>query len=95
MNKKLKQKKTNDLFNHNKLLQDTSLNINTKTQSKNKMPHKTHTTLSYNHDVRHDKGYKSEKASRDARKIKKNGKGGKINIDGSHHKKGGKLLEYL
>ncbi len=92
MNKKLKQKKTNNLFKHIETLQNNSLKTKTNIQYKNKMPR---TSDSHNHDVRHDKGYKSEKASRDARKIKKNGKGGKLNIDGSHHKKGGKLLEYL
>lgn len=94
MNKKLKQKKTINLINHIETSQDKSSTTKTNTQKKiqQKMPR---TSNSHNHDVRHDKGYKSEKASRDARKIKKNGKGGKINIDGSHHKKGGYLLEIV
>tara|TARA_B100001093_G_C25961142_1_gene649185 strand:- start:53 stop:325 length:273 start_codon:yes stop_codon:yes gene_type:complete len=90
MNKKLKQKKQINSTNHTTASLKTKTNIQRNIQQK--MPR---TSNSYNHDVRHDKGYKSEKASRDARKIKKNGKGGKINIDGSHHKKGGYLLEIV
>ena len=91
MNKKLKQKKNNSIINHREKSQSKSTKTNTKINTQ-EMPR---TSNSHNHDVRHDKGYKSEKASRDARKFKKNGKGGKLNIDGSHHKKGGNLLEYV